>query len=1087
MSYGPGVRGAPRESRESRGSGVRQPGHASPPGRLATGAVPPPLGVFAPAHSLGAGFGLPLLVLLLLANLAGVASGAPAIVSTTVLIVSVLAVLYLTLEANRTARIPPLLDIGFHLGVLVYYVLPAVAPLLSDVDPLVTLPLQQGLVGSAVIVFTIVRSSSGWRGWKRIVERLDKPVPEAEHAYLWLLFVVTALWFLLSVYFVRDQFFVQYGTRAPGQRNPLTIVLLGFDYFGIVLASVLHMRLVRDRRASTLALSVLAVAAFGLLTFLAFSVRTKFFWGLSLAASLLLLRYRLTVRRLVLVSLSVVVVIPFLAFTSRLRTELHTGDLSVISESLARTASLSFGDMLGGSEPVNVTTHAEEVIDLFGGERLYGRYVGLAILKSPPAFVLRLVGFDEVQSLSGEYVRYRHPSMWEDGGGLGLALSAESYCNLGMLGGVFSGVVLALFCMFMEFLAGRFTPPWLALPHPRDVPDHDSSGPSRRTGERAEGDVRPSGPRRLVPMRPGVAEAQQSGLPSAPRAPMTDRAGGERRSVESPGSGGRSAQGLGAFALSVIGIYALTFVSRTIGLLRDSLLARYLGASESSDAFFLGSWLPFYVINVVNMAVTPLIIRELVRDESGAGGRPSTSYSTLLLLIAAPLAMMAAGGRSLLLLSNPETSADRLGDAYAVLAVTCLFGFVTSANYVLAAVANSRHRFVVPRLLDTLSPIGACVGILLLLNRFGLVGISVGMLVAALIAHGGYRALLAGLGERVPSTLPSLRDVGATLATVLPYVLGCIFVNGTFLALMRQVSLQGAGNVTLVMLSDRIWSIVRSATAAVTLAAMPRMAEAESAGEGAGRRVVLPAVYGMAALFTAAVGFLLVAGEPVVRFLFHHGLFASDSAERLSTTVQWYGAAAGLVAIGYFLEYHMIAIGRSAKTVWGGGVAAFVVSRRDPALAVRGDGEPRVRASRLRALVFRPCRHPARNASRSARCGSKSDALRCGWLRGRVVPLPLRARGARRNPLPRDGGRGVLRSGLPRLGPRGHLLSRFAGEGGRARRAPGDGRGCGPAGLGTRRSLAEAHVRRADITLHERPVQRVFVAVRGESRAAFEP
>ena len=371
-------------------------------------------------------------------------------------------------------------------------------------------------------------------------------------------------------------------------------------------------------------------------------------------------------------------------------------------------------------------------------------------------------------------------------------------------------------------------------------------------------------------------------------------------------------------AVSVIGSYTLQLVARAIGLLRDSLTARYLGATAEADAFFIGSWLPFFVINVVNVAITPLLIAELTGIAEDWAERARRLFFTLAAILLLPIVLLAVAGRSLIEFTSPLLSNEAVTASYYVLLVTSVMAYVSCLNYLLAAAANSRHFFVIPRLLDILLPLGACAGILLLFPSMGIVGIAVGMLAAAALAHAGYRMLSLVLGASLKPWIPSVGAVLSTITRALPYVGGCVLINATFLVLIRTMSSLGDGSVTILMLSDRMWNVVSGGVVAGILVAMPRLVESKRRLREDGFHIIKALLFGIGCIFTIANGFILIAGRSLIRFLFERGLFTAESGADLSGAVFWYGFSAALMAIGYALEYYMIAGGMTRRAFWGG-------------------------------------------------------------------------------------------------------------------------------------------------------------------------
>ncbi|MEL7232520.1 MAG: lipid II flippase MurJ, partial [Pseudomonadota bacterium] len=87
-------------------------------------------------------------------------------------------------------------------------------------------------------------------------------------------------------------------------------------------------------------------------------------------------------------------------------------------------------------------------------------------------------------------------------------------------------------------------------------------------------------------------------------------------------------------------IASLTLVSRVLGLVRDMLIARYLGAGGVSDAFFTAFKLPnvfrrMFAEGAFNAAFVPLYAKRIEQDgEAAADGFASEAASALFTVVA---------------------------------------------------------------------------------------------------------------------------------------------------------------------------------------------------------------------------------------------------------------------------------------------------------------------------------------------------------------------------------------------------------------------------------------------------------------------
>jgi len=390
-----------------------------------------------------------------LANV-GIAFGdLPALVSTFALTITCIACMYHAVV--RSDQVPPLHDLAFVYAALVYYALPALTPIIDSRQQLVgTFALQQALVGSMVAAFHLVRSLGDWGSWRAGMNVHSAEPARTELRSVVLLIAVTAIWLLVLSFFLGDHIRTEYGRREPGQRSPMNIPLLGFDYFGTAVCALVLMFASSKAEARNwrwVVGGVIFFVAFASGSLIVFGARTKIIWCLLLAAVPLLLKFRLTMGRIVLLSTLLVALLPVFDYVPRARASIHTLDSELILGAADATRDRTLGEMFTGSEPVVALPHAETIIKTLGREKVYGEYIAWSFIQSPPSFILRSFGLENTRSLGTRYVVEFFPVDYRLGGGFGLPLAGEAYCNAGELGGVFGGVVLALLMTGFERIA----------------------------------------------------------------------------------------------------------------------------------------------------------------------------------------------------------------------------------------------------------------------------------------------------------------------------------------------------------------------------------------------------------------------------------------------------------------------------------------------------------------------------------------------------------------------------------------------------------------------------------------------------------
>lgn len=365
----------------------------------------------------------------------------------------------------RSWRIPPLLDLCFIFAALFYYGMPGLFFLVyPDQNRAPSMPLQQALIGSAIATFQIARQATRWRSWTSVVGREGSSSSDPlTRQFIIALLVASLLWIAASLPGLSRYMSMEYGTRAVEQRSDMTIPLLGFNLLAIVGMALLTERLVRASRPLRWWLMGLgAFALYGIICVFIFGARTRLVWALLLPAVSLLSIRRLTVKMVIVAAVVVVALLPVFDLIGRARLTFHVGESS-LSELEDVKVGEDFKTLAATSEMVAMTPIADHVIKAFGDDLLFGEYIGWSIVQAPPAFLLRPIGLVRSQSLAGRYTATYFPDVWRRGGAYGLALSAESFCNLGEFGGLFSGLVLFVFIVFFERAILRLLPFSLAL------------------------------------------------------------------------------------------------------------------------------------------------------------------------------------------------------------------------------------------------------------------------------------------------------------------------------------------------------------------------------------------------------------------------------------------------------------------------------------------------------------------------------------------------------------------------------------------------------------------------------------------------
>lgn len=343
-----------------------------------------------------------------------------------------------------------------------------------------------------------------------------------------------------------------------------------------------------------------------------------------------------------------------------------------------------------------------------------------------------------------------------------------------------------------------------------------------------------------------------------------------------------------------------TLGSRVLGLVRDLLMTRYLGAGAVSDAFFVAFSLPnmfrrFFAEGAFNAAFVPMFTRKLQADRREAEDFARDAYWLMasVLIVFSVLAMLAMPALVW------GMAAGFAGDARFELAV--LYGRIAfpyilfiSLVAIAAGMLNATGRFwaaaAAPVLMNAVF-IAALVGAARLDWDAGLtLAWSVPVAGLAQLAATGWALRRAGfrLRPRLPRLTPELRRLFVVAG---PVVLagGVVQVN---LLVGRQVASFTDGAISWLSYADRLYQLPLGVIGiAVGVVLLPELSRRLRSGEEAGARDALSrgAEFALALTLPAAVALVVIA-VPIVAVLFERGAFTPADTQATALALAIYGA-----------------------------------------------------------------------------------------------------------------------------------------------------------------------------------------------------
>ncbi|MCJ8502293.1 murein biosynthesis integral membrane protein MurJ [Desulfatitalea alkaliphila] len=346
------------------------------------------------------------------------------------------------------------------------------------------------------------------------------------------------------------------------------------------------------------------------------------------------------------------------------------------------------------------------------------------------------------------------------------------------------------------------------------------------------------------------------------------------------------------------------FLSRALGVLRESTIAALGGAGVAVDAYKAAFILPEILNHLLasgflSITFIPIVARYLAQDDAAGAWRIASTIITLLggLLALLTLAAMVLTPQLIAIVvpgrDDPQFQAMAIRMTRILLPAQLFF----FAGGIFMAVQFVKERFLVPALAPLIYNLGIILGGLLLTPRMGVEGFAWGALAGALIGN----CLLQWIGARRAGLRlffsPAWRhpDLSAYIRLTLPLMVGLTMTFSTEIFSKFFGSYLPAGAIAHI---DYAWRIMLVLVAffgqAVGVAAYPFMARLAAQNQLAEMNRLLNNTLRYLALVIPMAGLLLVVRHEVVRILFERRAFlpADTQATALALAGMLLGAAA---------------------------------------------------------------------------------------------------------------------------------------------------------------------------------------------------
>lgn len=354
-------------------------------------------------------------------------------------------------------------------------------------------------------------------------------------------------------------------------------------------------------------------------------------------------------------------------------------------------------------------------------------------------------------------------------------------------------------------------------------------------------------------------------------------------------------------------VAGLTMLSRVVGMIRDILVAAFLGAGVVADAFFVALKLPNFFRRITaegafSVSFVPLYTQIMERDGQEKAGRfAGQALSVMFVVLSVFVFLMIAGMPWVI--SGIAAGFERGGETYNLAIelsrITFPYLLFMSMTALLGGVMNAHSRFApfafAPVLFNICLITALLVGTPLLENSGW--AMSFGVLGAGIVQLVWLWVCVKRSGVSIPILRPHLSpEVKRVFALMGPGVIGAGVMHINLFADVIIASFLESGSISFLYYADRLYQlplgVIGIAVGTALLPMLSRAVAAEKHEEANGlynRALEYCLILGM----PAAVALASIP-VPIITVLFERGAF--DSADTLATAGVLMGYAIGLPA-----------------------------------------------------------------------------------------------------------------------------------------------------------------------------------------------
>ena len=276
----------------------------------------------------------------------------------------------------------------------------------------------------------------------------------------------------------------------------------------------------------------------------------------------------------------------------------------------------------------------------------------------------------------------------------------------------------------------------------------------------------------------------------------------------------RESSGINEAAL-LLGLF--TFVSQMLGLVRDRLLATYLGAGPHLDLYYAAFKIPdFLYVSVATLAAITVLLPYLstrygAGDESGyvrAKKFLDQVFTVLLLFLVGVSLVLFIAMPFLAKLVAPGFDAEALKTLTMLSRIMLLQPIIIGVSNMLSSVTQMFKKFFVTALSPVFYNVGIIIGIMALYPAFGVTGLAYGVVLGAVL-HLLVQVPVLMHHHMMPRMVRSVEwsEIKSIALTSVPRTVGLSMSSFTALILTAMASTLGVGAISIFNLTNNMLNV----------------------------------------------------------------------------------------------------------------------------------------------------------------------------------------------------------------------------------------------------------------------------------------